>query len=217
MNIDDNKALWRIDEWFLDIEPQKRELLKAFREELLRFNHAINLVSVKSLPLLDLLHFSDSILASRIIAESTKIDEIHDIGSGNGFPGIVFAILYPEIKVNLVEVDQRKAEFLKHVAAQLKLSNIKVLTQSFESLPAESVRFGVSRGFASVSKSIMSGRRVFSESGVYFHLKSEGWASEIAAIPVQLCSYWTPGLVKEYQLPVGDVHFAVVKTTKTSN
>lgn len=208
---------WRIDTWFPDIDEPTRKKLKNFHEELLKFNKTVNLISVKTIPQADAIHFADSILACRFIHNHNTIDEIYDFGSGNGFPGLIFSILFPKTKVHLVELDQRKAEFLKHCITALGLKNTDVMIRAIESLPERSVKYAMSRGFSSITKAIMSTRKIFPKGGRYFHLKSEEWASEVAQIPTQLCSFWTPSLAGEYKLPVGEVKFAVVKTDKIND
>jgi 16S rRNA (guanine527-N7)-methyltransferase len=205
---------WRIDQWYPDLNPEVRASLKKFQEELFKFNKTVNLIGVKTIPFSDAIHFGDSILASRIILNDTKADEIYDFGSGNGFPGLVLALMAPQKKVVLVDFDQRKAEFLKHVISELRIKNASVLVRPVESLPEGSVKCAVSRGLAAISKSILLARKSFVIGGAYYHMKSEEWATEIADIPTQLCSFWQPGLVGEYKLPVGEVRFAVVKTEK---
>ena len=49
-----------------------------------------------------------------------------DIGSGGGVPGIVIAILRPDLAVTLIDSDQRKSGFLVHVAGLLRLPNVRV-------------------------------------------------------------------------------------------
>jgi len=205
---------WRIDQWFPDLDVGVRDQLKKFHDELMRFNKTVNLIGVKTIPVADAIHFADSILASRLISQSGAIPEIYDFGSGNGFPGIVYAVLHPKTKVHMVEIDGRKAEFLKHSAAHLGLKNVTVHIRAVESLPEKSVKVAMSRGFAPIAKAILLSRKIFQQGGVYYHLKSEEWATEVGQIPTQLCSFWTPGLVGEYKLPVGEIRFAVVKTDK---
>ncbi|MCX7978379.1 MAG: class I SAM-dependent methyltransferase, partial [Bdellovibrionaceae bacterium] len=82
--------------------------------------------------------------------------------------------------------------------------------------PQGSVEHCVSRGLANISKSILLTRKIVKSGGVFYHMKGESWANEIADIPTQLCSIWSPALVKEYRLPVGEARFALVKTTKIS-
>lgn len=193
------------------------EQLKQLHEELLRFNKTVNLISIKTMPVADAVHFADSVLAAQMIDAASKPQEIYDFGSGNGFPGLIYAILFPHTQVKLVEIDQRKAEYLKHCAATLKLKNVAVLVRNVEMLDEKSIQFAMSRGFASIPKAILMARRSFKKDGVFYHLKSEEWATEVADIPSQLCSFWLPGLLGEYKLPVGAVKFAVVSTQKIAD
>jgi 16S rRNA (guanine527-N7)-methyltransferase len=198
------------------LDPEVETLLKAYHTELLKFNAKLNLISVKTTPSADVIHFADSLLACHVVLEKhNNINEIYDIGSGNGFPGLVLAILAPHIKVNLVDADMRKTEFLKHVVHSLGLSSqVNILNTQVEKLPANSIDFGICRGFANLSKAILACRNQFKVGATFFHLKGDEWAKELAEVPGQLCSYWTPGLLSEYKLPLVNVNFAVVKTEK---
>lgn len=208
---------WRIETWFPDLTADNFKKLKQFHEELLKFNKTVNLISVKTIPHADAIHFADSILASRLINSSNTINEIYDFGSGNGFPAIVYSILYPNTKVHMVELDQRKAEFMKHMISVLGLKNSDVMIRAIESLPEGSIQFAMARGYASITKALLATRKLFPKGGRFFHLKSEEWATEIAQIPTQLCTFWTPSLAGEYRLPIGEIKFAVVKTDKIGN
>nr|BFD64777.1 16S rRNA (guanine(527)-N(7))-methyltransferase RsmG [Bdellovibrio sp. HM001] len=206
---------WRIDEWFPDLSPDLRTRLKTYHEELIKFNRTVNLISPKTLFVADALHFADAILASQVIYKANpKIDKIFDLGSGNGFPGMVFALLYPQVQVVLIESDIKKVEFLKHLASLLKVSNCAVEHRTVESMPDNSMQFVMARGFNSISKAIMLVRKSVPKGGAFYHLKSEEWGIEVGEIPTQLCSIWSPSLVGEYKLPVGAVKFSVVKTEK---
>lgn len=208
---------WRIDEWFPNLSPELKTRLKAYHEELLKFNRTVNLISVKSLFVADAIHFADSILASQIVYRSNpKMEKIYDFGSGSGFPGVVFAMLYPQVQVYLIESDSKKCEFLKHLQNGLKISNISIENKSIESLQDGSVQYAMTRGLFSISKALLLTRRLIVKGGVLFHFKSEEWGLEVGEIPSQLCSIWTPSLVGEYKLPVGAVKFAVIKTEKIS-
>ncbi len=208
---------WRIDQWFPDLDENSKKKLKTYHDELLKFNKTVNLIGVKTIPMADAIHFADSILASRVIAKDLKHDEVYDFGSGNGFPGIVLAILYPNKKFHLVDTDQRKAEFLKHIISTLGLKNADVFIRPVEAFPDGAIACAVTRGFASLSKALLMTRKIFPVGGVFYHLKGEEWATEISEIPIQLCSFWQPALLGEYKLPVGEIKFAVVKTEKTKN
>jgi 16S rRNA (guanine527-N7)-methyltransferase len=142
------------------------------------------------------------------------IKKIYDFGSGPGFPGAVFALLYPQVEVVLVEGDVKKAEFLTHLSATLKLKNVTVIGKGIETLPEGSVQHAMARGFANISRTIMAARKSMVKGGSFYHLKGEEWGIEVGEIPTQLCSMWSPSLIGEYKLPVGAIKFAVVKTEK---
>lgn len=206
---------WRIDEWFPDLSPEIRASLKAYHEELIKYNRTTQLISAKTTFVADALHFGDSILASRIIMSGhSALKRIYDIGSGAGFPGLVFAILYPQVEVICLESDQKKCEFLSHMARALNLKNANVENKAFEAMPENSIEAAMARGFGNISRTILSARKPMLKGASLYHLKGEEWGIEVGEIPTQLCSIWSPSLVGEYKLPVGAIKFAVVKTEK---
>jgi 16S rRNA (guanine527-N7)-methyltransferase len=209
------KIYYRVNEWFPDLGPTTLAKLKTYHEELLKFNRTLSLISTKSVFVADALHFADSINASKAIMDANPgIDKIYDLGSGNGFPGIVMGILYPKLQVVLVEVDIRKCEFLNHAVSVLGLSNVSVVNKNIESLEDGSVKNAICRGFANISRTLLLTRKLMPKGAQLFHMKGEEWGMEVSEIPTQLCSQWSPSLVGEYKLPVGPTKFAVVKTDK---
>ncbi|MCB0341530.1 MAG: 16S rRNA (guanine(527)-N(7))-methyltransferase RsmG [Pseudobdellovibrionaceae bacterium] len=205
---------WRIASWFPDLPDELVGRLRVFQAELLRFNGRINLVSPRTEAQSDLIHFADSILGGRIVLEHTKNERIYDIGSGNGFPGLVMALLARERQFVLVEKDGRKSEFLRHIAGRMELKNVDIQTVRFEELAPQSISCAVSRGFASVSRAVMTARSCCSKGCEYFHFKSENWSTEIAEMPSQLCAFWEPSLVGTYTLPTRTTQMAIVLTKK---
>ncbi len=211
---EEKKIEWRIPEWFKDIEQDDLIRLQYYHVELLRFNKKINLISANSMFDADLVHFADSIIAGRLILKDCKCKVIYDFGSGNGFPGLVMALLDKSREFVLVEADGRKAEFLKHVVSRLEFKHVRVEVARIENLPENSVECGVSRGLAQISRSLMMTRKIFKVGGRFYHVKGDHWTVELAGIPSQLCSVWEPALLGEYRLPMGSSHLAVVVTAK---
>lgn len=206
---------WRIDEWFPDLSPDVKSRLKTFHQELIKFNKNLSLISAKTIFVADAIHFADSIMASQAIMKANpKIDKIYDFGSGSGFPGIVFGILYPQIKVVLIDTDQKKCEFLGHMVHVLGTKNFTVENNNIEKLPENSVQWAICRGFGNISKAILMARKIIPKGGALYHMKGEEWGIEVGEIPTQLCSLWSPSLVGEYKLPIGAIKFGVVKTEK---
>jgi 16S rRNA (guanine527-N7)-methyltransferase len=208
-------VFWRVPQWYPELSPTSLDMLRRYFSTLIKFNKTINLVSAKTIPFADVIHFSDSIEASKLIFKKHKPKELWDFGSGNGFPGLVFGILNPDVRLVLLDSDNRKSEFLKSVVSELGLKNVIVENGTIESLKEGSVPYCVSRGLAPIPKAILQGRKAVAKGGVYFMMKGEEWGKELADIPSQLCSFWAPQLLGEYKLPVGEVKFAVVSLTRS--
>jgi 16S rRNA (guanine527-N7)-methyltransferase len=60
-----------------------------------------------------------------------------DLGSGAGLPGIVLALLLPDVQVTLLERMERRAKFLTQCVAELNLGNTRVLRASAEEVAGQ--------------------------------------------------------------------------------
>lgn len=206
---------WRVRSWFNTLDEKTLKGLETYFEELKKFNKVVNLISAKTMINADATHFADSILASKIVREKINKNEyLYDFGSGNGFPGLVYSILYPDQQVILVDSDQRKCEFLKHVATAANLTNVQVQNKQIEHLEKGLVEQVICRGFAAIPKMLLMFRKTMPSGAKIFHMKGEEWAIEISQIPTQLCSSWRPELAGDYVLPVSGVKMFVVETVK---
>ena len=206
---------WRLKSWFLDLDEKTHARLKAYFNELVKYNKVVNLISAKTVANCDAIHFADCIDACKIVSKKVNINEpLYDIGSGNGFPGLIYAILYPLQDVILIEMEERKCEFLTQATSVLKLPNVSVMNKKIESFAADSIGQGICRAFSTLPKTLMTLRKIVRLGGTVFHLKSEEWSMEVSQIPIQLCSSWQPMLMGEYKLPLGDIKLFLVKTDK---
>jgi 16S rRNA (guanine527-N7)-methyltransferase len=95
-----------------------RETLREFVKQLLKWNKSINLISAKDESSIWERHIEDSVQLSGYIPQNSTII---DVGSGGGFPGLVLAIL--GYNVHLIEIDQRKAIFLREMIRLFNLDS----------------------------------------------------------------------------------------------
>lgn len=211
------KALWRIPEWFPHLEKEKLEQLYIFFVEVLNFNSRLSLISSRTEEEIDRVHFADSILGGKMILEYTSKKEIHCFGSGNGFPGIVMASLDSERTFFLVDADARKINFLKYIIDRMELKNCTPIHQRVEDIPYNSVSCIISRALGNISQCLLKSYKVCKEGAEYFHFKGSSWMKEVSDIPIQICSFWSPKLIGEYQLPETQHNFAIVLTEREEN
>ncbi len=134
---------------FKDVPRGTFKKLEEFVELLKKWQKTINLVSDSSIP--DV--WSRHIIDSAQLLEHIAIEEnIIDIGSGAGFPGIILAILGAK-NVSLVESDARKVAFLKEAARVCGVS-VTAFCQRVEEMNLETYQTITARGFASVEKTL---------------------------------------------------------------
>jgi 16S rRNA (guanine527-N7)-methyltransferase len=124
--------------------------ISTYIDLLLRWNARINLTAVRNEDEIVTRHFGESLFTARHLypecrrerPRSCSPDEtLIDIGAGAGFPGLPIRIWAPEIKVTLIESNQKKATFLREVTRAITLTNINVFHGRAEDYldPAETV------------------------------------------------------------------------------
>ncbi|MGZ5472471.1 MAG: 16S rRNA (guanine(527)-N(7))-methyltransferase RsmG [Thermoanaerobaculia bacterium] len=95
-----------------------RSALGWYKSELLKWNAKVNLIGPEASTNLDE-HIAEAVAAAEILKPER---EVMDFGSGGGLPAIPMAIVSPSARFHLVEADQKKWAFLKHVARECGLS-----------------------------------------------------------------------------------------------
>ncbi len=117
------------------------EKIDIFCELLLSYNKVHNISGVKSKE--DIVKYiKDSIYPVKFLKNHQNI---LDIGSGAGFPGLIIALFYPEKKVTLLEPIKKKSSFLHLAKSRLELKNVTVLSKRVEECEVFFVDLIVSR------------------------------------------------------------------------
>ncbi|PDH52843.1 MAG: 16S rRNA (guanine(527)-N(7))-methyltransferase RsmG [Bacteroidetes bacterium MED-G17] len=110
------------------------------------WNEKINLISRKDIPHLETRHFLHSAAIANF-ADFKKDNKVLDIGTGGGFPGVVLAILYPDVHFHLVDSIGKKIKVVEDIKQKLDLENITASHGRVESL-ANEYHFAVTRAVA---------------------------------------------------------------------
>ena len=105
--------------------------LDVYYNYLYEYNKHTNLTAITNKEDVYLKHFYDSITLVKVI-DLNSINNLLDIGSGAGFPGIVLKIFYPHLKVTLIDSNNKKTKFLTEVINKLQLDNIEVINDRVE-------------------------------------------------------------------------------------
>ena len=104
---------------------------KVYLDLLEKWNKKLNLTSEKAPKEILERHIFDSLQYARALSPK---GEIKDIGSGAGFPGIPLKIIYPDLKITLIESQRKRCSFLEAAILKLGLDEIQVLNERAEKI-----------------------------------------------------------------------------------
>ena len=107
------------------------ESLYIYYEMLYETSKVMNLTTIVELEEAYIKHFYDSLLLSKTV-DLTRNISLADVGTGAGFPGLVLKIVYPNLKITLIEPLNKRCKFLQSVIDKLKLKDIVVLNERAE-------------------------------------------------------------------------------------
>ena len=100
--------------------------LNEYYNLLIEYNKVMNLTGITEYEEVYLKHFYDSLTLAKVI-DLNSINSLCDIGTGAGFPGLVLKIVFPNLKITLLDSLNKRIEFLKVVIDKLSLKNIEVI------------------------------------------------------------------------------------------
>lgn len=126
--MDKEKKLQLLEEAFaqihLQLESYQYEQFLQYYEMLIEKNKVMNLTSITEFEEVIHKHFVDSVVNFEKIVDNSKKISLIDVGTGAGFPGIPIKIVYPFIKIVLLDSLNKRVKFLQEVIESLELQDI---------------------------------------------------------------------------------------------
>ena len=159
---------------FGDSLPRARQ----FRDDLLQHGEELGLIGPREIERLWTRHLINSALLSSLVPAGT----LADIGSGAGFPGLVIALMRPDVQCTLIEPMERRAQWLRDESARLGLTNVEVLRARAEDVPRDR-RFDsvTARAVSALKKLIPMAFPLVAPGGQMVFLKGQKVTDEVAA------------------------------------
>ena len=165
-------------------EKQKEQFLK-FYQLLTEWNAFMNLTAITEFDEVCIKHFLDSAALCKVIALSAaKEQTLIDVGTGAGFPAIPLKIIFPNLKVTMLDALNKRVKFLNEVIAVLELHNIEAIHGRAEDyakpdLLRERFDICVSRAVAHLSTLSEYCLPYVKRKGFFFSYKSEKASEEL--------------------------------------
>jgi len=122
-------------------------------------------------------HIANCAVVEKLIPANSKV---FDIGSGAGLPGLVLAIVRPDITIGLIEPLMRRSEFLKEVVADLGITEqVTVIRGRAEELKGQTAPVVTARAVAPLGKLLTWSLPLTTEGGQILAMKGSSAATEI--------------------------------------
>lgn len=122
-----------MNELGLNISNKQEEQFFKYYEMLVETNKVMNLTAITKLDEVIVKHFIDSLLIVKTI-NINECNNLIDVGTGAGFPGIPIKIMFPEIKITLLDSLNKRLKFLNQVIDVLELKEIETVHGRAEDL-----------------------------------------------------------------------------------
>ena len=184
------------------------EQLIVYLNLLSKWNRVYNLTSVRDPAEMLTQHLLDSLsivpLLQRHLSDRSAghAARVLDVGSGGGLPGVVLAVVMPQLDITCVDTVNKKVSFIRQVALELGLPNLHAVHARVEAMSAAPFDLVVSRAFASLLDFVTLTRRHLAPGAVWLAMKGRRPDDEIAALPPDIDMFHVeplavPGLVAE--------------------
>ena len=166
------------------LAPPAVDRLLAYLDLLQRWNKTYNLTAVRDSQEMLVQHLFDCLaVVNPLRRQAGSGGRLLDVGSGGGLPGVVIAATCPQWQVVCVDTVGKKAAFIRQVAVELQLTNLRAEHARVEQLAPGGFDVVTSRAFASLADFVTLTRAQLSPQGIWLAMKGKQPTDELAALP----------------------------------
>ena len=166
----------------LAVSDEAQQKLLAYLALLHKWNKVYNLTAVRDPLEMVTLHLLDSLS----VLPYVNSNNILDVGSGGGLPGIVLAICKPELQVTTIDTVQKKVIFMRQVKGELGLDNLTPVHARVENFkPDAPFEIVISRAFSEIALFVQLTKHLIAENGHWLAMKGIMPADELEGLPLK--------------------------------
>ena len=197
-----NKELFIEETKKLGINLTEEQLIKLelFYKLLLEWNEKINLTRIVEKEEVYLKHFYDSLTLNKGV-DLSKVNTLCDVGTGAGFPGIVLKIVFPNLKIVLIDSLQKRVNYLNTIIKELGLKNIEAIHSRGEDYKG---KFDVvtSRAVANIEKLVGYTMHLVDKKGIFVAMKGNIDDELTSDVKTKLSKKYKVIDIIKFELPV---------------
>lgn len=197
--MNNNEFLEELKKINIELTKEQKSQLEKFYQLLIEWNKQINLTRITDKEDVYLKHFYDSLTISKVI-DLSKIDTLCDVGTGAGFPGIVLKIVYPNLKITLVDSLQKRINYLNQITKELNLKDIKAIHTRGEDYK-ETFDVVTSRAVANIETLVKYTMHLVNKKGIFIAMKGNIDNELTKPIEKKLSRKYKIIKIEKFQLP----------------
>ena len=200
----------------IDLTTKQETQLNRYYELLVEWNERMNLTGITEKNQVYLKHFYDSATLKKVI-DLNQVTTLCDVGTGAGFPGLVLKILFPKLKVTLVDSLQKRIHFLDQVIQELELVDIQTVHARAEEFAKEHVEeydVVTARAVATLPILLEYCMPMVKKEGYFIPMKANAKEELEQSIHALQVLHGNVEEVQEFSLPIEESHRTLVKIKK---
>ena len=160
-----------LEELNITLNNDQLQKLDLFYKLLVEWNNKINLTRIINEEDVYLKHYYDSLTIVKAI-DLNKMNTLCDVGTGAGFPGIVLKIVFPHLKIKLIDSLLKRVNYLNCIIKELKLDNIEAIHSRGEDHKGK-YDVVTSRAVANIEKLVNYTMHLVDKNGVFVAMKGD--------------------------------------------
>lgn len=132
----ENEFILALKDMHISLTDKQLKQLDEYYGMLVTWNKVMNLTGIVEKKDVYLKHFYDSLTIVKAV-DLNKVNNLCDIGTGAGFPGMVLKIVFPNLQVDLVDSLHKRIIFLNEVVQKLQFEKINIIEARAEDYARE--------------------------------------------------------------------------------
>lgn len=154
----------------LKLNAIQQEKILSYLALLKKWNQAFNLTAITNDEEMIYLHIIDSLMIARFL----KGQQILDVGTGAGLPGMPLAILNEGLQFTLMDKRSKKIIFLRQVLAELQLKNVTLIENRCEDFkPSTGFDTITARAFSDIKTFVNLTKHLLNKHGLLLAMKGK--------------------------------------------
>lgn len=198
----------------ITLSPEQQQKLDQFYHLLVEWNKKINLTRITSEEDVYLKHFYDSLTIVKVV-DLNKVHTLCDVGTGAGFPGIVLKIVFPHLKITLIDSLQKRVNYLNSIIKDLSLNEIEAIHSRGEDYH-EKFDVVTARAVANIEKLLTYTMHIVNNQGVLVAMKANITEELNPDVQQKINRKYTIKKIEQFSLPYeNSIRSLVVISNKT--